>query len=47
MRVFENHLATFVGDRDYAKRNYDQRRITDAVQQGKRMLAALSDALSR
>jgi len=47
MRDFENHLATFVGDRDYAKRNYDQRRITEAVQQGKRMIAALSDALTR
>jgi hypothetical protein len=47
MRVFEKHLATFIGDPDYAKRNYDQRRITEAVQQGKRMLAALSDGLSR
>jgi len=47
MQAFENHLATFVGDREYSKRNYDQRRITEAVQQGKRMLAALSDGLSR
>ena len=45
-QAFENHLATFVGDRDYNKRNYDQRRITEAVQQGKRMLAALSDGLA-
>jgi hypothetical protein len=47
LRDFEKHLATFIGDLDYNKRSYDQRRITDAVQQGKRMLAALSDGLSR
>src|SRR5439155_22097432 len=47
MRAFDDHLRTFVGDRDYTKRNYDETRITDAVQRGLRMLEALSDRLGR
>ena len=47
MRTFDDHLRTFVGDRDYSKRTYDETRITDAVQKGLRMLEALSDRLAR
>src|SRR5213594_1425754 len=47
LRELDNHLATFVGDRDYSKRNYDQARITEAVHKGMRMLEALSDRLAR
>ena len=47
MRALDDHLRTFVGDRDYYKRTYDETRITDAVQKGLRMLEALSDRLAR
>ncbi|HEV8380233.1 MAG TPA: glycoside hydrolase domain-containing protein [Gemmatimonadales bacterium] len=47
MRTLDDHLRTFVGDRDYYKRTYDETRITDAVQKGLRMLEALSDRLAR
>ncbi len=47
LRDLDNHLGTFVGDRDYSKRNYDQARITEAVHKGMRMLEALSDRLAR
>jgi hypothetical protein len=47
IKAFDDHLATFVGDRDYSKRDYDQRRITEAVHKGITMLEALSDRLAR
>jgi len=47
MRAFDDHLRTFVGERDYNKRNYDEARITDAVQKGLRMLETLSERLGR
>jgi len=47
MKAFDSHLATFIGDRDYSKRDYDQQRITEAVHKGKQMLEALSDGLAR
>ena len=47
MKDFDVHLATFIGDRDYSKRDYDQQRITEAVHRGKQMLEALSDGLAR
>ncbi|HEX9292338.1 MAG TPA: glycoside hydrolase domain-containing protein, partial [Gemmatimonadales bacterium] len=47
MRAFDDHLRTFVGDRDYNKRNYDETRITDAVQKGLRMLETLSERLGQ
>jgi len=47
LRDLDNHLSTFVGDRDYSKRNYDTARITEAVHKGMRMLEALSDRLGR
>jgi len=46
MKDLENHLATFIGERDYSKRDYDQRRITDAVHKGNQLLEALSDRLA-
>jgi len=47
MKDFDSHLATFIGDRDYSKRDYDQQRITEAVHKGKQMLEALSNGLAR
>jgi len=47
MKDFDAHLASFIGDRDYSKRDYDQQRITEAVHRGKQMLEALSDGLAR
>jgi hypothetical protein len=47
LQDFEAHLSSFIGDPDYAKRDYDQTRITDAVDKGTRMLEALSDRLAR
>jgi hypothetical protein len=47
MKDFDNHLGTFIGDRDYKKRVYDQQQMTEAVHKGKRMLEALSDGLAR
>ncbi len=47
MKDFDAHLAAFIGDRDYSKRDYDQQRITEAVHRGKQMLEALSDGLAR
>lgn len=47
VKAFDEHLATFVGDRDYSKRDYDQRRITAAVHKGITMLEGLSDGLAR
>jgi glycosyl hydrolase family 123 len=47
MKAFETHLASFVGDSDYGKRDYDQKRITDAVHTGQQLLEALSDRLAR
>ena len=47
MKSLDAHLASFIGDRDYSKRDYDQQRITEAVHRGKLMLEALSDGLAR
>jgi len=47
MKDFDSHLATFIGDRDYSRRDYDQQRITEAVHKAKQMLEALSDGLAR
>jgi hypothetical protein len=47
MKDFDSHLNTFIGDRDYSKRDYGQQRITEAVHRGKQMLEALSDGLAR
>ena len=47
LRELDDHLSTFVGDRDYSKRSYDQPRITDAVHTGIRMLEALSERLAK
>ena len=47
MKDFDAHLASFIGDREYSKRDYDQPQITEAVHRGKQMLEALSDGLAR
>ncbi len=47
LRDLDDQLRTFVGDRDYNKRNYDQARITEAVHKGMRMLEVLSERLAR
>jgi len=40
-------LTTFVGDRDYSKRSYDQTRITETVHKGMQLLEALSERLAK
>ena len=47
MKDLDTHLATFIGDRDYSKRDYDPQRMTEAVHKGNQMLEALSDGLAR
>ncbi len=47
VRELDDQLTTFVGDRDYSKRSYDQTRITEAVHTGMRMLEALSERLAK
>lgn len=47
LKTFEAHLATFIGERDYSKRNYNVPQMTEAVAKGKKMIDALSDDLSR
>jgi hypothetical protein len=47
LRELDDHLRTFIQDRDYSKRNYDQPRITDAVHKGMQMLEALGERLAR
>ena len=47
LKSLENHLNRFTGERDYAKRDYDVQRMTEAVEQGKRLIEALSLELGR
>jgi hypothetical protein len=47
MKEFETHLSGFIGDRDYSKRNFDTAKMTEAVQKGKAMIEALSNALGK
>ena len=47
LRELDDHLRTFIQDRDYSKRNYDQPRITDAVHKGMQMVEALGERLAR
>jgi len=47
VRELDDHLSTFVGDRDYSKRTYDQTRITEAVHKGMGMLEALSERFAK
>jgi hypothetical protein len=47
MKDLENHLNRFVAERDYARRDYDVTRMTEAVNQGKRLMEALTDELAK
>ena len=47
MTDLENHLSQFIGDLDYAKRNYDVPKMTEALEKGKRLIEALSTELSQ
>jgi hypothetical protein len=47
MRNLENHLSRFTGERDYSKRDYDVPKMTEAVEQGKRLIEALSVELGQ
>ena len=42
MKSVEIHLSRFTGERDYAKRDYNAPRMTESVEQGKRLIEALS-----
>lgn len=45
-KTFEEHLANFIDNPDYSKRNYNTEKITRLVSTGKKMIEQLSDALT-
>jgi hypothetical protein len=47
MKALDAHLATFVVERDYSKRDYDVAKMTEAVQKGNKMIRDLSNELGR
>jgi len=47
MKDFEKHLTTFIGDRDYSKRDYNVVKMEEAVTRGKQILDEISDRLAR
>src|SRR5450759_2377448 len=47
MSALEAHLATFIGDNDYSKRDYDAVKMTDAIQKGNKLINDLSSELGR
>ncbi len=47
MKTLETHLGTFIGDRDYSKRDYNPQKMTDAVLKGKKIIETLSADLGR
>jgi hypothetical protein len=47
LRELEDHLARFIGDRDYAKRDYDPPKMVDALERGAKILSDLTAALTR
>lgn len=47
MRDLDNHLDRLTSEQDYSKRDYSVPGMTEAVQQGKRLLEALSVELAR
>lgn len=47
MKNLENHLSRFTEERDYAKRDYDVPRMTEAVDLGKRLIEGLSQELGK
>jgi hypothetical protein len=44
---FDKHLSTFIGDRDYTKRDYNAAAMSEAVAKGKKMVEDLSNMLSQ
>jgi len=47
MKGLEAHLNTFIGERDFSKRDFNVQKMTDAVAKGKKMLVELSNELGR
>jgi len=47
LRALDEHFRTFVGDRDYAKRDFGVATVTEAVHKGMRILEALSERLAQ
>jgi hypothetical protein len=47
MAEFEKHLSTFIGNRDFTKREYSTASITAAVNKGKKMIEQISRDLSK
>jgi hypothetical protein len=47
MNELEMHLKSFIGDRDYSKRNYDLDEMTRAIGKGRRLIGEIGDALKR
>ena len=45
-RTFEAHLASFIDNPDYKKRDYSTEKITRLVQQGREIIEQLSDELT-
>ena len=43
---FDKHLTTFIGDRDYSKREYNASETSEAVSKGKKMIDEMSNMLS-
>lgn len=41
--LLEAHLGTFIGERDYNKREFDVAKMTEAVRKGNQMIRDLSD----
>ena len=47
MTALDAHLATFIAERDYNKRDYDVAKLTEAVLKGNELLSELSNELGR
>lgn len=45
LKALETHLTTFIGDRDYSKRDYEVKKMTEAVHKGRRLVETLSNDL--
>jgi hypothetical protein len=47
MKRLEDHLGRFTAERDYTKRDYDVPRMIETLEQGRSLIDALSEELSR
>jgi hypothetical protein len=47
MKDLESHLATLIGDRDPAKREYDVTKMAGALETGRGMIDVLSSELAK